>query len=282
MLNDYKIIRMNQQQLNIAIDWAADEGWNPGLNDAETFYQTDPNGFFAGVLNQKIIAVGSAVIYDEHFAFCGFYIVDSLYRDQGYGLELTKARLNYIGKRNAGIDGVMEMVDKYSLIGYKFAHNNARYVLESHQLHPKENTSITPISAVNFDDLCTYDRDHFPAFRSIFLRSWINQKQAKAVAYIAEGQIHGYGVIRTCQTGFKIGPLFANDFNTADCLFRDLASYAQGKSIFLDIPEPNQAAIDLVRHYGMHKVFATARMYLKEEPQINMHEIYGITSFELG
>ena len=38
------------------IDWAAAEGWNPGLGDAACFYAIDPNGFFMGVLDGRPIA----------------------------------------------------------------------------------------------------------------------------------------------------------------------------------------------------------------------------------
>ncbi|MEQ8175876.1 MAG: hypothetical protein ABRQ26_12490 [Syntrophomonadaceae bacterium] len=36
--SDYVIRSMNRSDLDIAVDWAAAEGWNPGLNDAECFY----------------------------------------------------------------------------------------------------------------------------------------------------------------------------------------------------------------------------------------------------
>ena len=37
----------------------------------------------------------------------------------------------------------------------------------------------------------------------------------------------------------------------------------KGETVYLDIPENNHSAVDLVQKYGMTKVFATARMYLK-------------------
>lgn len=282
MIKDYIIETMNQDEVNLAIDWAAREGWNPGSHDAVCFYQTDPNGFFAGKLKGKTIAVGSAVIYDDHFAFCGFYIVDKSYRDQGYGLELTKARLSYIGNRNAGIDGVMNMLDKYARIGYQLAHNNARYRLNDAIKISQNDSHIVALNQTDFLQLSHYDRLHFPAPRPKFLKCWINQPQSRALGYLSEGQIQGYGVIRTCQQGFKIGPLFANTPEIAHQLFTNLAQYADGCEIFLDIPENNPSAIELVQQYQMSKVFATARMYLKGEPQLKKENIYGITTFELG
>ena len=45
MKQNYHFRRMQADELQIAIDWAQQEGWNPGLHDAETFYQADPDGF---------------------------------------------------------------------------------------------------------------------------------------------------------------------------------------------------------------------------------------------
>ncbi len=279
---NFHIERMTRDEITVAIDWARNEGWNPGLNDATCFYQTDPQGFFAGKLNGKIIAVGSAVVYDEEFAFCGFYIVDKNYRDQGYGMQLTQARLAYVGERNAGIDGVLEMVDNYARIGYHFAHNNARYVLENKQLTPKPDMALMDLKTVPFAQLIHYDRHYFPALRPQFLDGWIKQNHALALGYVTNGQLNGYGVIRKCFAGYKIGPLFADSALIAEKLFEHLVQHAHGEMVFFDIPENNSLAVDLVTHYGMSKVFATARMYLKGEPKISMQGIYGITTFELG
>lgn len=282
MLENYTIERMNKDEINIAIDWAAKEGWNPGLHDADCFYQADPQGFFAGKLDGKIIAMGSAVVYDDSFAFCGFYIVDEAYRGQGYGLALTKARLAYLGSRNAGIDGVTSMLDNYARLGYKLAHNNARY--SSSHLKPVVKTSktIIPLAGINFDLIARYDNKHFPAPRPKFLNCWINQPKAASLGYISAGRLCGYGVIRACQQGYKIGPLFADNAQIADELFLNLVDHAQGKTIYLDIPETNLEAQALVKRYQLEKVFETARMYLKEQPSLPIDEIYGITSFELG
>lgn len=279
---DYRITTMTKDEIPTAIAWAKAQGWNPGLHDGECFYQTDPHGFFAGKLDGKIIAMGSAVIYDDQFAFCGFYVVEPAYRGQGYGLALTKARLAYVGERNAGIDGVIPMIPKYERLGYKLAYNNARYCVRKLSKKPQKNAAIIPLSQVDFAELCAYDRLHFPAPRPTFLNCWIKQKGGKSLAYVENGQLLGYAVIRPCFEGFKIGPLFANRASIAEELFIHLVDHAKGQAVYLDIPECNQQAVNLVKRYQLEKVFATARMYLKTNPQVNMDEIYGITTFELG
>lgn len=282
MDSTYIITRMQQHEISLAIEWAAREGWNPGIYDASCFYQTDPQGFFAGRLNNKIIAMGSAVIYDDQFAFCGFYMVDKPYRGQGYGLALTKARLAYIGQRNAGIDGVTSMLSNYAKIGYKLAHNNARYSCQTNNNLFSSDPAIINLNTIHFDLVTEYDRMHFPAPRSAFLSCWINQPGSKSIGYLINNQLHGYGVIRPCHHGYKIGPLFADTPKIANELFKDLASHAQGKEFYLDIPVPNKQAQALVKRYHMKQVFETARMYLKTPPTIDLDSIYGITSYELG
>ncbi|WP_286037145.1 hypothetical protein [Pseudoalteromonas sp. SCSIO 43201] len=41
---------MSLAELETAVQWAQQEGWNPGVNDAYCYFHADPNGFFDGVL----------------------------------------------------------------------------------------------------------------------------------------------------------------------------------------------------------------------------------------
>ena len=41
-----KIRNLTRSELDMAVQWAADEGWNPGLQDAGAFWAQDPQGFF--------------------------------------------------------------------------------------------------------------------------------------------------------------------------------------------------------------------------------------------
>ena len=41
-------------------------------------------------------------------------------------------------------------------------------------------------------------------------------------------------------------------------------------------------AVALAQRHHMHAVFETARMYTGRPPAVNMHGLYGVTTFELG
>jgi GNAT superfamily N-acetyltransferase len=278
---DFRVERMPFVEVETTLDWAAKEGWNPGLSDAACFYAIDPNGFLMGVLDGRAVARMSMPIYDEHFAFCGLYIVDPAYRGQGYGLALTEASLDYIGDRNAGLDGVEEMAAKYARLGYRAAHRSTRHIFEPQAKHPVSE-QVVPLASVSFAELAAYDRRHFFAPREAFLRLWIAQPQSVALGFVDGGRLKGYGVLRKCRAGRKIGPLFAEQPEIAEALFGALCNHALGEAVALDIPVPNEAATKLASRHEMQGGFTCERMYLRGDPGLPLDKIYGITSFEAG
>lgn len=275
----FAIRTMTRADVDLAVAWARREGWNPGANDAECFYAVDPNGFFIGELNGEPVATISAVAYDDAFGFAGFYIVAPEHRDAGLGMAMFRHAVDYLGNRNIGGDGVLEMVPKYETAGFKQAYRNARYEGVGRDDAVPD---TVPLADVPFDAVEAYDRAHFPAPRTAFLRAWLSQPNAAGCALRDGARLRGYGVMRACAEGYKIAPLFADGPDEADALFRALSAQAAGAPIYLDIPEPNEGARALVARYGMSEVFATARLYTKEAPDLPLDEIYGVTSFELG
>jgi GNAT superfamily N-acetyltransferase len=85
---NYRIRKMTRNQIDIAVEWAAKEGWNPGLHDADCYYAADPDGFFIGLRDDEPIATFSAVKYGESYGFSGFYIVKPEHRGKGYGIQI--------------------------------------------------------------------------------------------------------------------------------------------------------------------------------------------------
>ena len=273
---------MTKEEVAIAVAWAAAEGWNPGLSDAECFLTVDPDGFFCAEMDGKIVGMAAVVNYDERFSFGGFYIVDPAYRASGIGMQISHYAMRHAGSRVLGVDGVVAMVDKYEKTGDLFLHyNNARYEGTGGGRMPD---GLVPVQDVAFSDMLAYDSAHFPAQREKFLRCWIAHKGHFGLAQLdRDGKILGYGVRRVCHIGHKIGPLFARDRATAEMILDGLVSGIPGEQFYLDIPVPNTAAVALVQDRKMNPVFFTARLYsTQDHVPLPLDEIFGVTSFELG
>lgn len=277
-MTQFVVRQMNRSECDVAVEWAAGEGWNPGWHDAEAFFATDPNGFFVGLLDGQPISSISAVAYGADFGFIGFYIVRPEYRGQGYGWQTWQAAMAYLGNRNVGLDGVLAQQSNYEKSGFRLAYRNARYqgVLPGR-------VSPVVVADFSFEAVAAYDRQFFPAGRSEFLQHWLYPPAGQTLVVMAPaGDVLGYGVIRACRVGYKIGPLFANSPTIAETLLLALAAYAPAGPHFLDIPAPNPHALELVNRYGLSQVFETARMYTQSQPTLPLANLYGVTTFELG
>ncbi len=283
MSNDqYTIRTMGREEVDIAVDWAAREGWNPGLYDAACYSAADPAGFLVGLLGDQPIATISAIRYGGSFGFLGFYIVKPEYRGQGYGIQIWKAAMQYLAGRNIGLDGVVEQQDNYKKSGFQLAYRNIRYAgIGGGATSP--DSAIMQLSAFPFDLVVAYDRPFFPIERSRFLNTWINQPASYAVGVMRKESLVGYGVIRRCRSGHKIGPLYADSPELAERIFLALKSNAgTSEAVYLDVPEANQAAVALAERHQMTVSFETARMYTGESPNIPLNRLFGVTSFEIG
>ena len=183
--------------------------------------------------------------------------------------------------RVVGLDGVTTQQDNYQKSGFVLAHRNIRFG-GTPQLAQGRDAKIIQIGFDRGQQILDYDRAFFPARRGSFLRCWLWPDQRKPLALVENGRIKGYGVIRACRRGFKIGPLFADNEEGADLLFCGLVANANGEPVYLDCPEPNRSATDLATRHGLSPVFETARMYRGRFPDVSLSRTYGITTFELG
>lgn len=279
----YKIRTMTRQDLNIAVEWAAKEGWNPGIYDEDAFYETDPSGYFMGLINDDPISCISAVSYSGKFGFLGFYITKPEYRGKGYGIQVWDKAMKYLSDQNIGLDGVVAQQENYKKSGFKLAYRNIRYEGKGSSKTVSDSDKIVNLSEIPFKQLVKYDAQLFPVPRPQFLRLWIKQPESLVVGVKEKGNLKGYAMVRKCRTGFKVGPLFANDEKIAEALFNKLREFVGvSQSIFLDVPELNKSAQALAKQHQMKPMFETARMYTKDPPQIDLNKVFGVTTFELG
>ncbi|MCY1397630.1 Acetyltransferase YpeA [compost metagenome] len=290
MSNDLAIRNMTRAELDQLVGWAAREGWNPGLHDAGLFWATDPEAFIAADLDGELIGGGAITSYGGEFGFMGFFIVRPEFRGRGLGDRLWHERRDRLLARlrpgtSIGLDGVFNMQDYYAKGGFVFSHRNMRFRGEIPQGWVSalaDGGEIVPLSTIPFEQLADYDRTCFPAPRPNFLKGWIAQPDAFALACRRDGRLSGYGVVRRCLEGCKIGPLFADDGLAARALYARLAEFAAGGPLYLDAPENNPDAMALVREQRLVEVFGCARMYLGPPPDLAHGRVFGVTTFELG
>jgi GNAT superfamily N-acetyltransferase len=271
---------MSPSDLETALDWAAGEGWNPGLHDADCFQAADPAGFLMLCEDGEPVGSISVVRYAEAFGFLGLYIVRPDWRGRGFGRRLWAAGLERLAGCRVGLDGVVERQADYARAGFVTAYRNIRFTGPPRPPEPPD-PRIVPVDDVLLPAVLAFDRRFFPAPRDAFLRCWLRGEGRRARAYLADGRVVGYGVRRACRLGHKVGPLFARDAAVAEALLTDLIQGVAGP-VAIDVSEPNRTAVQLAESLAFAPSFETARMYRGGRPDLPLAETFGVTTFELG
>jgi GNAT superfamily N-acetyltransferase len=268
---------MNRTDLDRALDWAAAEGWNPGRHDDACFYELDPDGFFVAEVNREPVGCIAAVAHDDAFGWMGLFIVRPEFRGRGFALWNTA--LDRLGERTIGLDGVESQEANYAKSGFRTVHRDIRFEGIGGGTAP---AGIVELASVPFAELAEFDAGIAPVARPRFLRGWISSPGVSAVGVRRNGRLAGYGVLRPCRVGYRIGPLYGEDEQIADDLFRALSARAAGAPVVLDVPDANPSALALAHRYEMREAFAAARMYAGAVPAVPLASVFGIPSMEVG
>lgn len=284
-----KVVRQvkNQDELQLALDWAVKEDWNPGRFDGAPYYAASHTGYFVLEEDENIIGTLAAIRYSDEYGFIGIFIVAPEYRRQGNGNLLFNAGINALSNcALVGLNAVPPQVSYYKGFGFSEAWQNLRCSIES----PLQGSHIDDMRLIdeNLDKLIAYDANIFGTMRADFLKTLLAAKNTTClVSFDTQGNIAGYGVIRSCQQGFRIGPLYANDFNAAKSLFEGLLSCVLGEKIILDIPEVNQYSKNFMEffHLTREENADTFAMYKQSSAMTMMTQLekrYALGSLEIG
>ena len=285
IIDDLQFRKLDFDGLQTLVEWAEDEGWNPGPNDAEIYWATDSDGYYGYFHNYKLIAGGSIVSYNKQFGFMGFFIVKPEYRSLGIGRKLWYQRRDTLLSRlnddaSVGMDGVIAMQPFYKKGGFEIAFRDERHEKIGEEFIIDQNISL--IIKDDFDSILEYDKQCFGFSRPQFLLPWLKQPEVKTFKYSNNGKLEGFAIIRKANKGYKICPLFADNSTIAEELYKACLNSVVGEPLYLDIPVINSDAVAITQKYNTTYVFECARMYYGKAPNIEIDKVFGITTFELG
>ena len=283
----FHVEAMSLEQLREVIGWAQAEGWETGMHDAEAFYSIDPDGFFAGVLDGELVASVSALIYDKRYAFMGLYLVKEKHRGKGYGKAIWDAAMSYLEKRGvacAGLDGVIEQVGNYEKSGFVSAYDNVRFVYEVDGSE-KGLPTVFGVTGDVVPQLAKLDAMLSPEERAGFCEKWLGIMGTGAVYWSdhMHGDVRGYAALREGKTGYRLGPWYAHDVTVAAELFEGAAHWAGvGRRLFVDVPGCHEEGLRLMESRGAKRIGEFRRMYKGGQPSVDVKQIFGERSVEVG
>ena len=271
---------MTLDELRMVLGWAANEGWNPGLHDAEAFFAADPSGFLIKLVEDEPVAAVSVVNHDPGFAFLGLYLCKPAFRGQGHGIEVWRAGIAHAGPRSIGLDGVPDQQANYARSGFAKSGSTVRY---EGQIGADPAPRVRPASPSEHDALVVRDMKASGMTRAAFSKAWLAQTPTRQTMVLSDGtDIKGFATFRRCGSGTKIGPLQASSEADAMALLTSNPLAAPHEPVFIDVQDQGSALGMLVTNLGFQPVFETARMFRGSPPETDPAAFQAIATMELG
>ncbi|MDP7149970.1 MAG: N-acetyltransferase [Paracoccaceae bacterium] len=280
MTEGLEIDAMDVGDLREVLGWAADEGWNPGVADAEAFHASDPSGFFLARIDGKAVAAISVVNHDAGHAFLGLYICRPDWRGLGIGLKTWAHGLAHAGQRSVGLDGVPDQEANYRKSGFVRVGQSLRYV---GRWEPAQSAAVRALRAEDAPVLMAMDARAGGFARPQFLSGWLAPVPGLRETRVLErgGAVTGFATWRACGEGTKIGPVIAPDTASALELIADIAALRPEGPLIVDLPEANTVLRLELEAAGFDVPFTTARMYRGTVPEFGA-TLQAIATMELG
>ena len=272
-------------------EWARAEGFCPGEGDVAIYRQTDRQGLWVGWLEDAPIGCIAGVRYSQSYGFVGLFLVKPEHRGRVYGVQLWRHALEHLHDvRCVGLEAAPNRINDYAGWGFRSASPTTRWQLNGLDI-PGAGPQAGQLSLVDASTLPeavvqSYDASREDSPRPHFLRDWLRHPAGRVLALVdGQGRCHGFGRIRPCLlrqgSGWRIGPLLADDADLAEQLLRGLLERHRGM-VLLDAPGANPAAGALMGRLSFKPTSETLRMYRGPQPQVSLADVYGLACLELG
>jgi hypothetical protein len=285
---------MEKKDLEMVMNWCKEEEWNVGKYDAAAYYALDPKGHFLFLLDKQPVGAISVVKYSPKLLAIGPFIVKKEYRNKGYGAQIWQYAIELLEKNinaTAGLYSVPAQISRYARSGFKNNFHIQRWQKNFIKKTPnlEETTEdLKQLNSVSIESIIEYDQSIFSASRKKLLAKFIQNEHIVGFASTDDtGKITGFGLIRPCVKGYRIGPLYADHIENAQKLFQTLLGEANNSTVFIDAPSHNPYIEPFTSFFNLDRVSEadTVAMFRGEVPitlSKNNHKNYAICSLEVG
>ena len=292
-LNDNTLTmrHMSKDDFDIVRNWCVDEEWNIGLYDTQIYYHLDPTGHLIFLKNNEPIGSISLLKHDNNFFTLGPFIVTQACRGKGHGAKIWEKAFYRLKENEEAVIllyAVSKQVSRYAALGFISQFINQRWQLNTkNKLNTPQHFNCERITPPLIKKTSIYDQQFFSSSREIIFTTILNQVSVKGFVIQVDNQIRGFGIIRPCINGYRIGPLIADTLDIAKCLFSTLVNSVTEKSIIVDMPEGNIQGKQLMEYFRLHQITKNNTVAMTKGPVTNefvrnFNRHYAIFSLEIG
>ena len=261
-------------------------GWNQSERDWAGYLEYEPDGCFLAEVDGQPAGTATSIRYGDRFGWIGMVLVDPQRRRAGIGTKLLRRAIDYLqarGVRAVKLDATPMGRTVYVLLGFRDEYELSRFEGPAPAPVAATSAAVQFMTERDLLELADFDAEAFGARRDAVLRSMSARNPEFCFVRRAAGAITGYLIARHGHRAVQIGPWIARDAESADELLRAFWRRVPGKRVFVDVPHPNAAGLELIRGYGFTVQRGYTRMFLGENAHPGIPaRVFGTSSAEKG
>jgi GNAT superfamily N-acetyltransferase len=279
---------MSRDELDVVLDWADQEGWNPGLSDADVFWRIDRSGLWAIDVDGILVGSGATIAHGSTHVVIGLVHVRPEHRRQGIATRTFPWLVDgALSRMPPGTTVSLDVPDHLHDLAERFGFHPVRRIarmvgraIETRRgAHSGE---LRALASVPVDAVVDYDAAHVGALRRDLLETWIHPVGGFSLGVYEGQRLRGMAVMRPARRGYRIGPLFADDPDIAEELMGALSRMVLGHTISMDVPTDNPQALALAARHGLTETSSVVHLELGDVRPSPEGSVYAITSIEIG
>lgn len=228
-------------------------GWNQTEVDWQRVLKLEPTGSYVGQCDGVDVGTVATIAFGP-VAWIGMMLVDPAARGQGVGKLLMQTAIDMLQQRGVTsirLDATPQGQPLYEKLGF-----TADFALTRFAGQPAESTSeaiaeVAAITAADLEEIVRLDREVTKTDRRRLIEAQFHEQPALVDAIRHESKIVGFVLSRAGCNATQVGPCLALDRITGEMLVRHALAKLAGQPVFIDVPDENTPARNVVRELGL-------------------------------
>ncbi len=284
---EMEVVRMTPDHVPGAMTLKELAGWNQLPQDWSGYMALAPTGCFAGVLDGRVVATGTAIDYGREVGWIGMILVHPEFRRRGMATRMMNRLLDHLsalGCRTLKLDATDAGAQVYEKLGFVVEYGVERWSRVPGKLSVARSSESrpNPVDSASMAELGRWDGRYFGVDRSELLE-WLRVHGGPSWFLGDPGKPEGLLFGRPGSFAHQLGPLTAANSAAAEVLLALAVEQYQQRTLIADLISGNNEARRLLRKYGFLPSRVLKRMYRgqNDDPGRPDH-LYCLAGFEFG
>lgn len=241
-------------------------GWNQLSRDWELFLKFSPHDCRVATNELgKVVGTVTTMRYQNNFSWIGMVLVDPAMQRLGIGMQLMHSALQILkDDETIKLDATPAGREVYLKMNFVDEYRISRMRMDDTKYDKLTATSARPINAVDIPNIIKFDRQVFGADRAPVLEWMLTGAPQYCFVVKEKDRICGYCFGRHGHNYNQIGPVIAEDTETAQQLLSAALRHRSDKTTIIDILHHTPEWTNWISSLGFAEVRLLTRMYRGE------------------